>query len=595
MKRRWRAAGLATIAGLLACVPAANAVGLFGSTQGHGAATYPYVGVPQARPKATVGTFPSVSAAGGDIQPNAWTKELRESLVVAGAQPVENPSGPIGAKAEIDTFGFLNDGTAVPTTITGDGVTTPYKLGPFATHTSPDKMIYLVLDGQKGADPQYDYGHHFLFVAHEWPSIGFDGNGNPAAAGVRGTIMRVNLDADFAHRVTIVADRNAAGGALPGFDGITWDPFRQKLLATPEERSPDGGIWSFNVDGSRPANENAYFGASSYEGMQIDPDGKMIIAEDDGGGRGIANPDAKAPMDYLYRWVPNDRSDLTAGGKLQALQVLAADGSPIAPRGATRTNGANNDPVITDQGLRDIHTYGRSFAARWVTCQVVPAGGVPAGTYDANRACYQAFATPFRRPENAVYRPGTDFNEVWFSDTGDTDRRSQANAYGGYGSVYRLVITDPANGTGRFQMVYLGDQDHSGFDNVAWWDKGHVVFEEDAGNTLHTQTGHYDSMWMFDADADYSRPGNAPLRILASGRDPIAALSQTLGRYGLTDDENELTGITVSDGDPSPSGLLGAKIPHPFDGNWHVFYTQQHGQGQLFEVEENPWGGHRAA
>jgi hypothetical protein len=314
----------------------------------------------------------------------------------------------------------------------------------------------------------------------------------------------------------------------------------------------------------------------------------MIIAEDDGGGKGVANPNAKAPMDYLYRWVPTDRSSLASGGRLQALQVLADDGTPIAPRGATRSNGANNDAVITDAGLRSLHSYDRTFTARWVTCQVVPAGGMPA-PYDANTACYNALATPFRRPENAVYRPGTQFKEIWFSDTGDTDRRSEANAYGGYGSIFRFVMTDSASGTGSFNMVFLGDQDHSGFDNVAWWDKDHVVFEEDAGNTLHTQTGHFDSMWMFDANADYGVSGNKPLRLLAAGRDPIAALSQTLGKYGLSDDENELTGITVSDGDASPGGLLGAKLPHPFQGGWHVFYTLQHGQGNLYEVEPNPW------
>jgi Alkaline phosphatase PhoX len=581
----WRTLVVALVVGLSATVPFAGAAGQ--SHRASATASYPYVGVADARPKATVGVFPNISAAGGDTQPNVWTHELRDALIVPGDQPVENPSPAIGSKPAIKLFSFLDDGPEVPTTITGDS-SSGYQLGPFATHTSPDKMVYLVLSGQHGADPAYDYGTHFLFVAHEWPSIGFGGNGNPAAAGIRGTIMRVNLDADFAHRVTIVADRDASGHALPGFDGITWDPFRRKLLASPEERSPDGGVWSFNVDGSDPHNESAYFGASSYEGMQIAPDGSMIIAEDDGGGKGVANPHAKAPMDYLYRWVPNDRSSLASGGRLQALQVLADDGTPIAPRGATRSDGANNDPVITDIGLRSLHNYGRTFSARWITCQVVPAGGMPS-SYDANAACYNAFATPFRRPENAVYRPGTQFQEIWFSDTGDTDRRSEANPYGGYGSIFRFVTTNSADGAGSFNMVFLGDQDHSGFDNVAWWDKDHVVFEEDAGNTLHTQTGHFDSMWMFDANADYGVAGNKPLRLLAAGRDPIAALSQTLGKYGLSDDENELTGITVSDGDPSPGGLLGARLPHPFHGGWHVFYTLQHGQGNLYEVEPNPW------
>ena len=39
--------------------------------------------------------------------------------------------------------------------------------------------------GLKGADPDYDYGTHFLFQGHE---------GGPA-----GYMTRVNLDADYAH------------------------------------------------------------------------------------------------------------------------------------------------------------------------------------------------------------------------------------------------------------------------------------------------------------------------------------------------------------------------------------------------------------
>ncbi|HSR25343.1 MAG TPA: hypothetical protein VLW53_17440 [Candidatus Eisenbacteria bacterium] len=41
----------------------------------------------------------------------------------------------------------------------------------------------------------------------------------------------------------------------------------------------------------------------------------------------------------------------------------------------------------------------------------------------------------------------------------------------------------------------------------------------------------------------------------------------------------------MSDGDPGPGGLLGAKVPHPFDGRWRVFFTQQHGDNHLWEVE----------
>ena len=44
----------------------------------------------------------------------------------------------------------------------------------------------------------------------------------------------------------------------------------------------------------------------------------------------------------------------------------------------------------------------------------------------------------------------------------------------------------------------------------------------------------------------------------------------------------------MSDGDPTPNGILGARNPHPFDGKWRVFYTQQHGDNNTWEIIPNP-------
>jgi hypothetical protein len=101
--------------------------------------------------------------------------------------------------------------------------------------TEPDKNSYLVLRGQKGADPTYDYGTHFLFQGHE--------NG---ARGAR-TITRINLDADAAHRVTVMAVADIHGLVLPPIDGSTWDPFARRLLFTSEEGAA-GGVWQGTLD-----------------------------------------------------------------------------------------------------------------------------------------------------------------------------------------------------------------------------------------------------------------------------------------------------------------------------------------------------------
>ncbi len=41
---------------------------------------------------------------------------------------------------------------------------------------------------------------------------------------------------------------------------------------------------------------------------------------------------------------------------------------------------------------------------------------------------------------------------------------------------------------------------------------------------------------------------------------------------------------TASDGDPTAWGLLGAKVPRPFEDGWRAFYTQQHGDNVTWEI-----------
>jgi len=85
---------------------------------------------------------------------------------------------------------------------------------------------------------------------------------------------------------------------------------------------------------------------------------------------------------------------------------------------------------------------------------------------------------------------------------------------------------------------------------------------------------------------NYANPNNQPVRIIAGGREGLATLdSQFLGMTGFQNDgDNEITGIHVSDGSPGLDGLLGAKIPRPFDDGWRVFYTLQHGENVIWEI-----------
>jgi len=137
-------------------------------------------------------------------------------------------------------------------------------------------------------------------------------------------------------------------------------------------------------------------------------------------------------------------------------------------------------------------------------------------------------------------------------------------------------------------MLFKCDQAHSGFDNTAFFTRNQVAFVEDAGDTLHAQRNALDSGYLFDVTTDYSNPANQPVRFLAQGRDASATIdSSLLGSSGFHNEgDNEITGIHVSDGDPGLHGILGDRIPEPFnpDGHWRVFYTHQHGDNVTYEL-----------
>jgi hypothetical protein len=152
--------------------------------------------------------------------------------------------------------------------------------------------------------------------------------------------------------------------------------------------------------------------------------------------------------------------------------------------------------------------------------------------------------------------------------------------------VLKLTQEDPSAATGELTMFYKSDQAHSGFDNVAFFSKDLISFVEDAGDTLHGQRNALDSAYLLDIKTDYSDPHNVPLRWLAEGRDASATIDAANAGFGKNDQDNEITGLHVSDGDPGKDGILGAKDPHPWhpEDRWRVFYTQQHGDNVTYEV-----------
>ncbi|MCW2975786.1 MAG: phosphatase-like protein [Actinomycetia bacterium] len=493
--------------------------------------------------------------------------ELMQVAVAQGSTPLENPNG------LTRFYGYQND------IVSPDDPLLP-QMVPTATvpnesqKTEPDKNTYLVLKkGLAGGDPQYDYGSHFLFQGHE---IATRVNGVP-----QGYVTRINLDANAQHRVTLVATQDSNGKPLPTIDGSTWDPFAQRLLFTSEGNgSSTGGTWQATLDVPAKVDDlTASLGRGGFEGIQNDSAGNVWIVEDIGGSNKVdassASTPAKRPNSFVYRFVPDNPSDLTKG-KLQALQVLRPDGSPITFESQL--------PLNSPDQLA-LHTYGTSFETRWVT--VHDTATAPAGGFDANAAAKLAHATPFKRPENGVFRPGTKFTEFYFDETGDTNATSPENASaGGWGSLMKLTQSSTTANSGRLSLVYASNASTAGLDNVQFLGRDSLVGVQDMGDTLHTQTKSLDSGYVWDLNVDYSKStAPAPLRWLAEGRDPSATIDSAAGGYGKNDGDNEITGVHVSDGDPTVAGILGAKIPQVFDSSkWRWFWNEQHGDNVAWEV-----------
>jgi hypothetical protein len=522
---------------------AAGAASAAGALGGGGVS---YTSVPNAEVKAA-----------GYAPASVLSPELRQTMVAQGSMALDGAQGAVG------WYGYINDAASPDDPTLPQMVGTPSSPAE-AQKTEPDKNTYLVLKHQTGADPNYYYGTHFLFQGHE---VGGLVNGQEESY-----ITRINLDADVAHRVTLLATTDSNGNPIAGIDGSTWDPWAKRLLFTTENSTAP----TYAATASYPSTVTDISGAlgrGGYEGIQEDSAGDIWIVEDVGG-PAKAGTKAKQPNSFLYRYVPKHPGDL-ANGKLQVLQVWDS-GHPVTFASQAAIN--NSDQV-------DLRTYGRSFPTKWVTIHdTATDGNAP---FDSNALAKAADATPFKRPENGQFRPGSGFTQFYFDETGDTNADSPENGTaGGWTSIFKLSQNSPSANSGRLSLFYQSKSATvAGLDNVAFLSRNLVTFVEDAGDTLHTQRKALDSGYIWDVTKDYST-GLQPVRWLAEGRDPSATLDSATGGFGKNEGDNEITGVHVSDGDPGPDGLLGAEIPDLWDsgGEWRWFYTQQHGDNFTWEV-----------
>jgi len=468
---------------------------------------------------------------------NILSSDFSASILAQGADPLENPSGPI------TNFGFLSDGT----------------------RTEPDQNLYIESDQKaKGPTPKYNYGHHFLYQGHE-------NSGNLAY------VTRINLDVqDPAHRITLLTP--VGGDGLTHFnsmDGSAYDPFTKSLLFTQEGSGSTGGLVEIGTD--FPATVKTRYGSigrCGLEGVHTDNKGRIYLVEDTGGKlvsvdqNDINGPKfAKQPNSYLYRFLPRDVHNLDKGGRLQALQVWV-DGAPLV-FGGDDDQSAFNDTWSPKQV--ELHS-GTSFPTKWVTVHDTATDGT--ADFNCNLAARAAGATPLKRPENGTFKPDGSFRTFVFDTTGDTDNRSGSvdglAQRGAWGSLFQLTL-DKKQEFGTIKAIVLGDATHNSFDNVTWGDSNTILTAEDRGDTLHDQLDALDSVWAYSL----TDLGN-PLRVVALGRDASAS--------GDGEEDNEPTGVYVSNGERikpdqygTPTNLLGAR----------GFFTEQHGDNKLYELHHN--------
>jgi hypothetical protein len=522
-------------------------------------------GVSSANPKA--GHPANVISPGYELRP-----------VVQGSDQLENPGG------IYDTFGYLADGA-------------PPNLEP--TKTEPDQNTYLVFKKSPGGPTAgYDYGRHFLFQFHE--------TGNDQAF-----VTRVNLDVkDPTHRITLLTPGDGKTTGFNSGDGSTWDPFAKVMVYTQEEGADGGAIEQspFWTSTNPPPVTTLYgsLGRGGFEGIHPDDKGNLLIIEDSGGQTVPVDPNdptsakaAKQPNSYVYRFVPDNPSDLTKG-KLQVLQVTI-DKHPVTETCTLTATSCDSTPAqasadVFSQDQLKLHS-GNSYPVRWVTIHDTDTDGT--ASFDANLAAKgvnnhgNVAGTPFKRPENGSFQPGTDFRTFFFVPTGDTNSKAgtpDLAARGSWGSIFRVRLSSDRS-TGTLNLYALGDADHSSFDNTTFLTKNILLTAEDRGDGLHTQLNKLDSVWAWDV----SKSASSAKRFLALGRDPASETDSNIGALaclGTTppscpfnfqnEGDNEPTGVFASDGNPTKAGLLGTDAPDP--DQERVFFTQQHGENHIWEV-----------
>jgi hypothetical protein len=104
-------------------------------------------------------------------------------------------------------------------------------------------------------------------------------------------------------------------------------------------------------------------------------------------------------------------------------------------------------------------------------------------------------------------------------------------------------------------------------------DRDTIVVTEDRGDTLHDQLNRLDSIWAYKLN-QHDPERSIAARFVALRLDNLADVPG--------EEDNEPTGVHMSEGDSTIRGLIGTR---EFRKDLAMlFFTQQHGENNLFDV-----------